>query len=185
VGAKFELRRGLSLTSALYRLDRQNTTARDPNNPALIVQTGSQRTNGFELGLNGSVTSRWQIAGGYATQHAFVSSPTTAAALGAKIALVPRHTFSLWNNYRLSSRLSLGQGTIHQARMFAGIDNQVALPSFTRFDLAAFVPITEGMRLQVNCENLLNTVYFPTAHSNNNLLPGSPRVLRIGLTARF
>ena len=185
MGAKLDIRRGLSLTTALYRLDRENTTARDPNNPAVIVQTGSQRTNGFELGANGSLTSRWQVAGGYAAQDAFISSATTAAALGAKVALVPQQTFSLWNNYRILSRWSMGLGAVHQARMFAGIDNQVALPRFTRFDAAVFVPLTETIRLQANLENVFNTSYYPTAHSNNNILPGSPRVLRIGLTARF
>jgi catecholate siderophore receptor len=63
VGAKWDVRRGLSLTSALYRQDRTNTRATDPNDPTRILQTGSQRTNGFELALNGSVTNRWNIVG--------------------------------------------------------------------------------------------------------------------------
>ncbi|MEO7650701.1 MAG: TonB-dependent siderophore receptor [Bryobacteraceae bacterium] len=185
IGAKMEVNRRLSLTAALYRLDRNNSTARDPNNPAITVQTGSQRTNGVEAGINGWLTSRWQVVGGYATQEAFVSSPTTAAPLNAKVALVPRHTFSLWNNYRVLARFSLGLGTIHQGAMWAGIDNTVRLPSFTRTDVAAFYTLTEIVRLQANVENLLDTTYYPTAHSNSNILPGAPRTLRIGLVARF
>ena len=38
----------------------------DPNDPTRIVQTGSQRTNGYELGINGQLTRAWTIAGGYA-----------------------------------------------------------------------------------------------------------------------
>lgn len=185
LGAKLDLNRRLSITSALYRLDRNNSTARNPNDPSRIVQTGSQRTNGFELGLNGSITSRWQVAGGYATQDAFVASPTTAAALGAKVALVPRHSASLWNNYRLLPRFSLGLGVIRQSSLFTGIDNTVRLPAFTRADTAAFFTITESVRLQANLENLFDTTYYPTAHSNNNILPGSARALRLGLVARF
>ena len=185
VGAKLDIGRRLTLTSALYRLDRNNSTSRDPNNPTITLQTGSQRTNGFEAGLNGAITSRWQIAGGYATQDAFVSSPTLAAPLNAKVALVPRHTFSLWNNYRVLPRLSMGLGTIHQAAMWAGIDNTVRLPSFTRADVAAFYSVTEAVRLQANLENLFDTTYYPTAHSNNNILPGSARALRVSLVARF
>src|SRR4030095_12979030 len=56
VGVKWDVRKFLSLTSALYRLNRTNTRSIDPNNPTAIIQTGSQRTNGFEIGLNGSVT---------------------------------------------------------------------------------------------------------------------------------
>lgn len=184
-GAKMEVNRRLSLTAALYRLDRTNTTARDPNNPALIVQTGSQRTNGFEFGVNGNVTSKWMIVGGYAWQDAFISSATTAAALGAKAAIVPGGTLSLWNHYRLLPRLSVGLGLIRQSSMFAGIDNIVRLPGFTRADGGVFLDITERVRLQANVENFTNTRYYPTAHSNNNITPGSPAAARIGLVARF
>ena len=66
-------RSNLSLTTAVYRLDRTNTRSTDPNDPTRIVQTGSQRTNGYELGANGSVTPLWSIAGGYAYQDAYVT----------------------------------------------------------------------------------------------------------------
>lgn len=185
LGAKVDLNRRLSVTSAIYRLDVTNTTARDPNDAARLVQTGSQRSNGFELGLNGNVTSRWLISGGYAVQDAFISSTTTAAPLGAKVALVPRHSLSFWNNYRLTSRWGVGLGLVHQQGMFAAIDNRVTLPSFTRADAAAFLDLTERVRLQVNVENLFDTTYYPTAHNNNNILPGSARTVRTGLTFRF
>src|SRR4029434_2779516 len=55
IGFKWDVRRTLSLTSALYRLDRTNTRSIDPINPAAIIQTGSQRTNGFEVGVNGNI----------------------------------------------------------------------------------------------------------------------------------
>jgi catecholate siderophore receptor len=184
-GAKWDVSRALALTTAVYRLDRTNTTARDPNNPAITLQTGSQRTNGYEVGVNGSFTNRWAVVGGYAYQDAFVTSATTAAALGAQAALVPHHTFSLWNNYRVLPRLSMGLGVIHQAEMYAGIDNTVRLPQFTRADLAVYYTLTEMVRMQANVENLFDREYYATAHSNNNILPGSARGVRIGLTARF
>ena len=58
VGAKWDVRPALSLTTAVYRLDRTNTRATDPNDPTRIVQTGSQRTNGYELGMNGASRPR-------------------------------------------------------------------------------------------------------------------------------
>src|SRR6185437_9756080 len=78
-GGKWDIARYLSLTTAVYRLDRTNTRATDPNDPTRIVQTGSQRTNGYELGLSGSITRKWRVAGGYAYQDAFITSATTAA----------------------------------------------------------------------------------------------------------
>src|SRR5262249_34575394 len=105
VGLKWDLAPGLSLTTDTYRLDRTNTRSIDPNDPTRIVQTGSQRTNGYEIGVNGSVTRAWKIAGGYAYQDAYVTSATAAARAGARVAQVPHHTFSLWNNYQILSRV--------------------------------------------------------------------------------
>ena len=185
VGAKWDVSRTLSMTTAVYRLDRTNTTARDPNNPAITVQTGSQRTNGYEIGVNGNVMNRWRVVGGYAYQDAFVTSATTAAAPGAQVALVPHHTLSLWNNYRVLPRLNMGLGVIHQAAMYAGIDNTVRLPQFTRADLGAYYTLNEMSRLQANVENLFDRTYYATAHSNNNIMPGYARAIRIGLVVRF
>src|SRR5215510_1948861 len=94
VGAKWDARPGLSLTTAVYRLDRTNTRSTHPNDPTRIVQTGSQRTNGYELGANGYLTMRWSVAGGYAYQDAYVSQATASAVAGASVGQVPHHTFS-------------------------------------------------------------------------------------------
>ena len=97
-------------------MNRTNTRATDPNDPTRIVQTGSQRTNGYELGANGRVTPLWSIAGGYAYQDAFVTSATTAAAAGAQVGQVPHHTLSLWNNYQLHPRVAAGLGILCRSR---------------------------------------------------------------------
>ena len=185
VGAKWDLLSGLSFATAVYRLDRTNTRSTDPNDPTRIVQTGSQRTNGYEFGVDGRVTRSWRMAGGYAYQDAFVTSATTAAKTGAEVAQVPHHTFALWNNYQLHPRLSAGVGMIYRSAMFAAIDNTVVLPGYTRLDAATFVPVTRRARLQVNVENLFDKKYFANADNNNNISPGYPRTIRIALATGF
>lgn len=185
VGAKWDLRRGLSLGAAYYWLDRFNTTAPDPNNPAVIVQTGSQRSKGLEFSLNGKITRNWSVAGGYALQDARITSRTSAALPGQHVAQVPRNSISLWNHYRILPRLSGGLGLIHQSMMFASIDNTVRIPGFTRADAGVFYQLSERLKLQANIENLTNRSYIINAHNNNNLTPGFARTARISLTARF
>lgn len=185
LGVKWDARRSLFLTMALYRLDRTNTRSTDPNDPTRIVQTGSQRTNGVELGVNGSVTRKWNVAGGYAYQDAFITSATTAARAGAQVAQVPHHTFSLWNNYQIMGKLSAGMGIIHRSDMFAAIDDTIVLPGYTRADLAVFYSVSEHWRVQANMENFLNSKYYINADGNNNISPGRPRGGRVGLIARF
>ena len=183
LGAKWDVTPGLALTGALYRLERTNTAAPDPTNPAKSVQTGRQRSTGAEAGISGSLTSRWDVAGGYAWQRAKIVDRTTAAKAGAVVPLVPYYTFSLWNRYRLLPSLAAGLGVIRQSDMYAAIDNSVTLPAFTRVDAALFIAAHAHVRAQVNIENLFNTTYYPTSHGNNNILAGAPRTLRVSLTA--
>jgi catecholate siderophore receptor len=184
VGAKWDVLPSLSLTSAVYRLDRTNTTAPDPNDATKVVQTGSQRTTGWELGVSGNVMPWWQVAGGFASQRARVTSRTAAAAEGQKVPLVPEQTFSLWNRWQMLPMLGVGLGVIHQDDMFAAIDNTVILPGFTRVDGALFVRLTDVFSAQVNVENLFDERYYATSHGNNNIMPGASRSLRLSLTTR-
>jgi catecholate siderophore receptor len=182
LGAKWELRPELAVTAALYQLDRTNTTAPDPTDPTRTVQTGSQRTTGWELGLAGQVSERWQVAGGYASQRAEIVSRTAAAREGATVPLVPRQTLSLWSRVRVAPMLAAGLGVVQQAKMFAAIDNTVTLPGFTRLDGALFLSLGAHARAQLNVENLLDARYYATSHGNNNIMPGAPRTVRLTLS---
>jgi catecholate siderophore receptor len=185
IGAKWDVRESLALTGALFQLDRSNSTAPDPANPERTVQTGAQRTTGFELGASGEVTSAWQLVAGFSSQLARIRSRTTAGAAGATVPLVPRSTLSLWNRVQLAPAVAIGAGAVHQARMFAAIDNTVTLPAFTRFDGALFVAMPFKTRAQLNVENLLDTRYYATSQGNNNIMPGASRTVRLSLSADF
>jgi catecholate siderophore receptor len=184
VGAKWDVRPGLSLTAAAYRLDRSNTSAPDPADPSRIVQTGSQRTTGVELGATGNVTRAWQVAAGFASQRARIMTTTSAAKAGQRVPLVPHQTVSLWNRWQVIPSLGLGLGVVRQSDMFAAIDNTVTLPGFTRADGAVFVRLNRALSAQVNVENLLDERYYATSQGNNNIMPGASRTLRVSLTAR-
>jgi catecholate siderophore receptor len=185
VGAKWDVLDRLSLAGALYQLDRTNTTAPDPTTPGRTVQTGSQRTRGFEFSVTGAITPEWQVIGGYTNQDAEVTSATAAAPVGAKVALVPQNMVSLWNRYQVAASVGFGLGVIYQDEMFAAIDDAVTLPSFVRVDAAAYYTVNRWVRLQANVENVFDREYFPTANSNNNITPGSPRAVRVMVTTGF
>jgi catecholate siderophore receptor len=183
VGAKWDALPGLSLSTALFRLDRSNSAAHDPLDATKTVQTGAQRTTGFELGITGAVTERWELAGGYSNQRAEILEATTSAPAGASVPLVPHTTLSLWNKLQLTAATGAGLGVVRQGRMFAAIDNSVTLPAFTRVDAALFFALPSNLRAQLNLENLLDRAYFATAQGNNNILPGAGRTVRFSVTA--
>jgi catecholate siderophore receptor len=186
VGAKWDPRPALSVTAAVYHLNRTNVVVPDPNDVTRSILVDGQRTNGFEVGVTGRMTRAWSAIGGYAYQDGKITSNISATAkAGAKLAQVPAHTFSLWSRYDVSSRWGVGAGLIHNDDMFTSTDNAVVLPSFTRVDGAVFVNITRSLAAQVNIENLFDEDYFAFSNGNNNITPGSPRAFRVALTTRF
>jgi catecholate siderophore receptor len=185
LGAKLQLPGGLLATAAIYRLDRNNTRASDPLNPANTVLTGAQRSRGIELGLERSITSRWLISAGYTLQKAEITRTTAAAPSGREVPLVPRHSFSLWNRYDFTRRIGGGLGVIARSKSFATISNAVTLPGYARVDAAVYYKLAGGLETQINVENLLGARYFPTANADNNIAPGAPRTVKAALGYRF
>ena len=181
LGAKWEPLPGLLATAAIYQLDRSNTQARDPANPLLTVLTGQQRGRGLELGLERSITHRWQISAGYALQDAEITETTTAAPAGRKVPLVPRHSASLWTKYDVTQSLGLGLGVLARSKSYASLSNQVKLPGYARVDAAAYYKVARGIEAQLNVENLLGEDYILAAHNDNNIAPGAPRSARLSL----
>jgi catecholate siderophore receptor len=185
VGAKGQLA-GLELSASVYRLERSNVVMPDPTNPSVSMLVDGQRSEGVELGLTGNITSTWSIAGGYAFQDGeILNSLSATARAGARLAQLPRHSASLWNKVDLSPSFGLGLGVIHRDEIFTSTDNTVTIPAFTRVDAALYYSFSERLRAQVNVENLLDATYYATAHSNNNITPGSPRALRVSWSTRF
>ncbi len=184
-GFRWDVLDRLAITGALYRLDRTNTRSVDPLDPKRVVQTGAQRSTGVELSASGTVIDGWQIAGGVSRQVAKIVNATSASPAGARVPLVPRTSASVWNRVALSRAFNVAVGAVHQGKSFAAIDNAVTLPSFNRIDAAIFAGPVAGLRAQLNVENLFDTKSFPTAHSNNNISPGSPRAFRLSVGAEF
>ena len=183
VGAKWEPIEGLLATAALYQLDRANTQAKDVNDR--IVLTGEQRSRGLELGLERSISARWQISAGYSWQKAKITERSTAGPEGRDVPLVPRHSFSLWNRYDVSDALGFGLGLVARSKSYASFSNAVKLPVYARVDAAAYYELARGIEAQVNLENILDADYFPTAHNDHNNAPGAPRTVKAQLRFGF
>ncbi|PWR21664.1 TonB-dependent siderophore receptor [Zavarzinia compransoris] len=186
VGAKWDVNPNLSLTAAIYQLDRTNVAITDPADPTKLILVDGQRTKGFELGVSGYVLPDWSIMGGYAYQDGELTSNQSASARdGAVLGQLPKHSISLWNKYDITPEWGVGLGVIHRSSMFTSTSNTVELPGYTRVDAALYWTLNENLRAQLNVENVFDTEYYANAHSDTNIMPGSPRSALVGLTARF
>jgi len=195
IGARWDLRPGLTLSTAIFRLNKEDVRVADPTNPGFFVKTGEQRTEGIEIGLQGDLTRFWQVYGGYAHLDGKIINPIntgTAATVGTiipagrRIGLVPENTFSLWNKFDLGAGWGTGLGVIYQGASYTSFNNTVQLPSFYRLDGAVYYTFPGGKtRIALNIENLLDKEYFPTADGDNNISPGAPINGRVTLSMAF
>lgn len=186
IGAKWDVHKDLQATLAVYRLDRSNVAVTDPADSTRMLLVDGQYTEGVELGLAGRITDRWQVMGGYARQSGEITTTQSSTAIeGNRLAQLPRHSASLWNRYDFNDSFGAGLGVVHRGEIYANVDNKVALPAFTRVDAALYWTLSPSLQLQLNVENLGNTRYFASAHSNNNISPGAPRSAWVSLNFRY
>ncbi|MDT0509416.1 TonB-dependent siderophore receptor [Novosphingobium sp. MMS21-SN21R] len=183
-GMKWDITPALAFTAAAYRLERDNSRF---NNPVtgLPELSGKTRTKGIELSLAGRVLPDLQMSVGYTLQEGEVRSSTTAAPAGRKLAQLPRHQFAAWSRYDITKQIGVGLGVTHQSKSFTTISNAVTLPAFTRVDAAVFYDISDRFSVQLNVENLTDTDYFPSAHTDNNISTGEPINARVSIKAKF
>lgn len=186
IGAKWDIRPDLQASLAVYRLDRGNVAVTDPADATRMILVDGQSTEGVELGIAGRITESWQVMGGYAYQDGEITTTQSATAVaGNRLAQLPRHSASLWNRYDVNAAFGVGLGIIHRGAIYANVDNLVTLPAFTRFDGAVYWTLNPSVQLQLNIENLGNKRYFASAHSNNNLSPGTPRSAWLTMNVHF
>lgn len=186
VGAKWDPTDRLSLTGALYRLDRSNVIVPDPNDAARSLLVDGQRTTGVELSVAGRLSDQLSVVGAYTWQKAEITRAQSATIrAGNRLANTPETMASLWARYDVTPRWGGALGVIYQGSRYAATDNAVVLAGYTRLDGALYVNLSEQAALQLNVENLTDARYFANADNNNNLTPGSPRAARVGVTLRY
>lgn len=182
-GVKWAIHPELLLSAAIFRLERSNTQAPDPDNPGFTILAGESRVDGFEIGLAGEVVDNLNVSLGYAYLDGEITSDTNSADAGTALQQVPKHHITAWARYDLTDRFGLGAGVIHQSDQFASMSNNVVLPAYTRVDAALFFDVTDRLAMQLNVENLFDEDYYPAAHGDNNIQPAEP--LNASLSARL
>jgi catecholate siderophore receptor len=192
IGAKYDVTPDLSLTAAVYKLERQNVAITDPANTSQNIIVDGQETKGAELGIAGKVTDRWSMFGGYSYQDAAFTKTMTISGstylAGTTLGQTPSHTFSLWNRYDFNDNWGAAIGVVSRSQMYALTPTTSAstvLPGYARLDAAIFWKVSPKIQVQLNVENLTDKDYVASAHTNNNITPGAPLSGRATLTYNF
>ena len=191
-GVKWDLP-GLSLRTAVFRTTKLNAREPDPANSLLNVLAGQQRVQGFQAEMDGHLTSHWDLQAGYAYLDGTLrASNAYPAAIGARLANVPRHTFNFWQTYRLPSKFRVGTGGnfvgARAASSTVPFDPITGLvkqaPGYWVFNAMVERPIQEHVTLHANVYNLADRYYYDQLHPAHVVL-GPARNALIGLRFRF
>jgi catecholate siderophore receptor len=193
-GTKWDFaNRKFTLNAAVFRTTKTNAREPDPNNPLLNVLAGDQRVNGLQFAAAGHITRRWEMRGSYAfLDGRVVSSQYYPAAVGARLANVPRETFTFWNNFRLPKHWETGGGGNFVASRTASstvpLDPVTGLvrevPGYWVFNAMVSHPLNEHVTLQANVYNIAHRYYYDELHPAHIVL-GPGRSALIGFKFKF
>ena len=180
-GIKWDFAKGLSLTAAIFEIEKSSPQVAD-DNPETLDVIDSEIT-GFEAQIKGPVTDLWYVSAGYSYLDG--EQVDRGGDTGLRPRELPKHMFSVWNNFLVSDRFGVGLGLTYQDESFVNNSNTAVLPSYTRVDAAAWYKVSERLRLQLKVENLTDELYFPYSHSTHQASVGAPLNASLSASYRF
>ncbi len=187
IGAKWEVAEGhLLLTAAAFRIDKTN--AREQTEPGVYELVGKLRSQGFEFGLNGNITPRWSVFGGYTYLDAEIRNSSEPELHGARFANVPKHNISLLTSYALTNRFTLGGQAYYRSRIYGGTvgANPASVPGYWKFDAVGRFQVTENVQLRANVMNIFDKRYYDAIYRSGSpfsyVAPGRSATLSVEVT---
>lgn len=190
VGAKFDWFHGrLVGTAALFRTQIDNAQVTDPDHPTQIMLAGNERVDGLELGLNGHLTSKWEITAGYTHLNGKTLASSNAATVGKKLANVAPDAINLWTEYEFSEHFELGVGGNYLGRRYADFAQTATLPGYVTVDAMAAWTVNRQLTLRVNVTNLFDKLawlnsYYSSA-TENHVIPAPGRTALFTAGVKF
>jgi catecholate siderophore receptor len=181
IGVKYDFASGLSFTAAMFEIEQRSPQVAD-NDPSTLDVIESD-IEGFELQLQGRVNDTWSVSAGYSSldgEQVNRQGPT-----GLTPRELPDSMFSIWNQFYVYDRLSIGLGLTHQSESFIDNGNTAVLPSYTRIDAAVSYDLSNDTTIQLNIENATDELYFPNAHSTTQVSVGAPINVRLAINTAF
>lgn len=175
-GVKWDINRALSFTAAYFQ-NEQNRADID-NVTGEQFEVRGLEIDGFELQLQGQITSNLFLSAGYS----YLDGDTAS---GAEPRELPENMLFVWSNYQVSSRFGVGLGVTYQDESLIRDGGSETLPSYTRVDAAAYYDVSDSIRVQLNVENLFDELYFPNSHSTHQATVGMPINAAFTVSGRF
>ena len=175
IGAKWDGFGGkLLVTTALFRTEKTNArTAEIAGQPAQVLE-GEQRVDGFEFGVTGRITERWQLIGSYTYLDSEVRDSNTDTEVGNRLGNVPKHSGSIWTVYKLPMGVEIGGGARYVSGRYTNVANTRFVDDYWVVDATLGYDISDKISLRVNAFNLFDERYADQL-GGGHFVPGAGR----------
>lgn len=177
----------LEWSAAVYRIRKDDIITRDPDNPALSVQGGSQTSKGLEATVSAGLARGWRIDANAAWADAEFDTLIEAGNVsraGKRPANIPKLSANLWLNYRTGAWRA-GAGLRHVGERYLSNANTQALPSYTTLDASAAWQIKPNVGLQLALRNLTDKLYATSSYGASQYLLGARRNAELTVNLRY
>lgn len=185
LGTKWDLLDGrLGLTAALFRTEKTNART-----PALVgggtELAGNQIVEGFEIGVVGRITDRWEILAGYTYMDSETEESNTLTEIGQSLGNTPDHSFSLWTNVNITDDFSAGIGGQYVGERRNGNASTARIAdSYVTVDAMLSYRINDHCSVRLNVYNLFDEEYIDRI-GGGHFIPGNGRSAVVSTTFTF
>ncbi|WP_250473646.1 TonB-dependent siderophore receptor [Caballeronia sp. GAFFF1] len=184
IGSKWDLLNGgLSVTQSLFNIEKTN--ARTQVSTGEYTLDGDVRVRGYQLGVAGHITNKWQVFGGYTYMDGTVQKALDGTT-GNTLANTPHHMLTLWSTYNVTPNWEFGGGPSYVSSRYAANNNLVQVGGYTRWDaMAAYHQ--KRYDIQFNVVNLTDKKYYDALipSDGGRAVPGLGRTFLATLNYRF
>ena len=174
-------------TAALYKIKKDDIITRDPNNPALSVQGGSQTSQGAQVSASLRLAHAWRLDANLAYTDAEFDELLEAGNVsraGNRPADVPKVSSNLWLTHRAGDwRTSAGLRYVGER--FISNANTQTLPAYTTLDASIGWALCRNVQLQLNLRNLTDKLYAITSYGSSQYLLGDERHAELTVHWRY
>ncbi|MFW1666092.1 TonB-dependent receptor [Acinetobacter ursingii] len=194
VGTKWDIfNKRANVTAAIFRTEKQNTRIQDAT--GLYTNVGNSKVDGFELGLNGHITNKWEISAGYSYLDSELKTPgyscrgttCTATPAGGPIPYVAKNSATLWSTYKVLPQLTVGAGAQYKDNVYVNSSTTAEkyMPAYTIYNAMAKYEINPNVNLQLNVNNISDKRYFTSAHAAHYAFEGDGRNAVLAINFKY
>ncbi|WP_019882857.1 MULTISPECIES: TonB-dependent receptor [unclassified Methylophilus] len=188
VGVKGELEGGkLNMHAALFRINDENRAMTDPANPLYSIAVGEVRSQGAEAEISGRLNDQWELIAGYAyTETKYLKAEDSLKGLVFATS-TPKHSFKLWNKYRLSDAWAIGGGLDMSSGVYAyDGTNKWEQGAYTLASAQVSYRINPKWNLSLTGSNLFDKKYYSRLEGwSRQTYFGEPRNFMMTLSGSF